>query len=70
MSSPFAQRCSNAGFDDRWTCPGCYTDFPVMRAGTAICGTCGRTVECRLEYEPVCVAVLVDASRSAEEEPF
>lgn len=46
--------CRNAGRDDDWTCPGCYSDLFGIGTGTHTCPTCEREIE----MEPVCVAWL------------
>lgn len=60
MSEPLSTQCSNSGFPDRWTCPGCYTDFVGVKEGNNKCANCGRMVVCTLEYEPVCFSRLED----------
>jgi hypothetical protein len=59
-SEPHQQECSNPGYDDHWTCPGCYEDLPTRRTGTVTCTGCDRKVECTLDTQPVCVARLVE----------
>ena len=58
---PFAQECSNPGFDDRWTCPGCYDDLEIKEPGNIICKKCGSSVDCKLEYQPVCKSELAES---------
>jgi hypothetical protein len=61
MSEPYAESCSN--MDECWTCPGCYTDFPLTtRRGLNTCANCRRRVNCTRETVPQYVATLVDAS--------
>lgn len=57
---PLSTSCSNAGFYDRWTCPGCYDDLPNTGEGTFICERCGNTVECTLERQPICQSRIAD----------
>lgn len=57
---PPAQECSNPGHDDRWTCPGCYSELGDVGTGPHKCGICDRTVHCSIEQQPVCVASLKD----------
>lgn len=64
---PFANRCSNAGHYDRWTCPGCYHDLDVKEPGQIKCPECERTLTLSLDYEPVCTAKIVDDDEGDEE---
>lgn len=58
---PIATECSNAGYDDRWTCPGCYEDIDGASSGsTYVCRKCGNSVACTLEYQPVCHSRITD----------
>lgn len=41
------ERCSNA--DERYTCPGCYMDFP---APVSECPNCGAPLKCYIEHFP------------------
>lgn len=59
--TPFQDRCENAGFDNRWTCPGCYADLIGARAGEATCSSCGSRLQLSVDYEPVSVAQLIAA---------
>lgn len=60
LNRPLATRCTNSGVYDRWTCPACYTDFATKTEGVESCPSCGRKSSLSLDYDPVCVAVLVD----------
>lgn len=64
---PFEARCSNSGFDDRWTCPGCYEDLDEKRTGHVTCPKCKRLLLLSLEYEPVCVAEIISEDEGDEE---
>lgn len=61
MKERFDDTCANAGFSDRWSCPGCYADMRNKLPGTFACAACGRQVECTLEREPVCISRLVES---------
>jgi hypothetical protein len=54
---PFEMDCSNPGFDDKWTCPGCYKDLGNVGHGNEItCEDCGCVVKCSLYMQPVCLS--------------
>lgn len=63
--TPFQDRCKNAGFDNRWTCPGCYADLIGARAGEATCSSCGSRLQLSVDYEPVSVAQLISGPEAA-----
>lgn len=66
MSEPYAQTCAN--MDERWTCPGCYEDFPALtRRGLNTCANCRRRVNCAREMVPQYVATLVGDSDTDED---
>jgi predicted amidophosphoribosyltransferase len=56
---PFSDRCSNQGFDDRWTCPGCYSDLEGAVRGEMTCPHCEARLDLSVDYEPVSVARLI-----------
>lgn len=64
MSEAFASSCSNDHCDDRWTCPGCYTELGDVGQGEHECPGCGRRVICTLETFTSCVAELSDETAS------
>ena len=60
-SEPYAESCSN--MDERWTCPGCYQDFPkTISRGIHTCTNCKRRVNCSIEKVPQYKAELVGDS--------
>lgn len=65
MPKPFQTECANA--DERFTCPGCYSDLP-RGYGTKACNSCGRSVNCSKRMVPSYVATLVDDMQSAGED--
>lgn len=62
MTGPFQDECRNNGWDARFTCPGCYADldYSAWQGRTDACPSCGRTITCTVESEPVSVCRLAD----------
>lgn len=67
---PFADQCTNNGWDARFTCPGCYADLDhaAWCNRTDACPSCGRTVTCAVESEPVSVCRLADPAGAKDGE--
>ncbi len=61
-----ADRCSNPGFYNRWTCPGCYNDLPDKKEGTVTCEECGNKVKLTLDHDPVCRSEIVEDENEDE----
>lgn len=46
------ERCTNPGFDDRFTTPCCYAD---VDEDATECPECGAPIGCEVEQQPVAV---------------
>jgi len=57
---PMSHETKNSPWDDRFTCPGCYSDFDTIQEGTHTCPECDRDVECEIEHAPVYVARIME----------
>ena len=69
LNGPYADNCCNPGFDDYWTCPGCYADLRAENGfseGDATCLKCGRELELTVETQPMCVATLKEGCGDAD----
>ena len=55
---PFEQRVTNPGFEDRFTCPGCYHDHRGAPSAVTKCERCKRPLRCSIERQPVAVCEL------------
>jgi len=60
VSERYDDECSNHGWNEKWTRPGCYEDFSEKEECVATCSRCGRKSELSLESQPVCVAVILE----------
>jgi len=58
MGAGRGERCSNPGFDDRFTTPCCYADLTDEEARQ--CPECGAPIICEVEQEPVAVCRIAD----------
>lgn len=60
MEAARGERCTNPGFDDRFTTPCCYADLPDGGEGPARCPECGAPVICEVEQQPVAVCRIAE----------
>lgn len=61
MAEPLAVQAKNPGHTDRFTCPGCYQDFPPGTSeGVHECRICDRQVRLVVETQQVAAAYLID----------
>lgn len=67
MTGPYSDKTSNAGFDDYWTCPGCYSDLHGIGEGIHTCPNCKRVIECTVETQPVCHCELSEEEKQGLE---
>ncbi len=51
-------RCSNAGFEDRFTTPCCYADFEGEQDA---CPNCGAPIKCTVETQPMAVCTISES---------
>jgi hypothetical protein len=62
--------CSNDHFDDRFTCPECYTDHTVKGCGVRVkyidC-ECGARLRCEVELIESSVCMIADPDEEEEE---
>lgn len=64
----FEQRCTNPGYEDRFTCPGCYEDHHGVPSSITSCTKCKRPLRCTVEQQPVAVCTLVDPNAPQDDE--
>jgi hypothetical protein len=70
MGAGRGESCSNPGFTDRFTCPGCYTDHearPGSNSPVFRCCECGAPLRLSIEQQPVAVATVCDEDEEEEE---
>jgi hypothetical protein len=61
MAVPRGERCTNPGFDDRFTTPCCYAD--VTDEDATACPECGAPIVCEVERQPVAVCRIADEDK-------
>lgn len=59
MKAERGERCSNPGYDDRFTTPCCYAE--VEDEEVRVCPECGAPIVCEVEQQPVAVCRIADA---------
>jgi hypothetical protein len=60
MSERFDDETSNPGWDNKWTCPGCYADLLNADHGVKTCPCCHRKLILEVRQQPVCVATICE----------
>lgn len=55
--APRGERCTNPGFDDRFTTPCCYAD---VGEDATDCPQCGAPIVCEVEQQPVAVCRIAE----------
>ena len=63
MEAERGERCSNNGYGARFTTPCCYAD--VEDEDPTECPECGAPIVCEVEYEPVSVCRIAEATDHA-----
>jgi hypothetical protein len=58
MGAARGERCSNPGFDDRFTSPCCYAEF--SDEDTKACPECGAPIVCEVIQQDVAVCRIAD----------
>lgn len=61
--------CRNPGFEDKFTCPGCYADIERTLGKDDVAFVrceCGAPLRLEIEYEPGAVAIVCDEDEEEE----
>ncbi len=68
LGEPLSDRTSNPGHYDRWTCCACYNELYDIGEGEHTCPHCGASIQCTLDYDPVCRTELVNSEQPHDQE--